>query len=171
MRRAEIEDNLRALGAKLAQRGLVGEILLFGGAYMLLVIENREATKDIDAYFATEAEAIRRAAAEVAKERGLPPDWLNDAVKGFIHRRPDPTLWASYEGLNIYTPDAAYVFAMKAEATRAGSFDFDDLVALRETLGLATLADAVAIVERYIPASRLTPRTLLTLETLFGADV
>ena len=171
MDRDEIEANLKALGQKLARRKLIGEVLLLGGAYMLLVIKNRPATKDIDAYFATEPQAIRAAAAEVASERGLPADWLNDAVKGFIHRRPEAvSLWASYPGLNIHTPSPEYIFAMKAEAARAASSDFDDLRALREHLGLETLDQAIAVVEKYIPASRLSPRTKLTLETLYEAE-
>lgn len=168
MDRDEIESNLGALGLRLAARELTGEILLLGGAYMTLVIRNREATKDIDAYFASDPSAIRAAAAEVARERGLAPDWLNDAVKGFIHRQPDRTdRWASYVGLNVYTPNPEYIFAMKAEAGRASSFDFDDLVALRDHLGLTELAQALAIVEKYIPASRLSAKTKLTVESLF----
>ena len=164
MDRREIEANLRALGQKLAHRDLIGEILLLGGAYMLLVIQNRGATKDIDAYFATEREAIREAVAEIARERGLPEDWLNDAVKGFMHVRPDDvSLWASYPGLNIYAPSPEYIFAMKAEAARAGTSDFDDLRALRKRLRLQTLDEAIAVVEKYIPANRLSMKTKLTL--------
>jgi Nucleotidyltransferase of unknown function (DUF6036) len=168
MDRADIESNLEALGQKLHAQGLTGEILMVGGAYMLLVIENRPATKDIDAYFATHPQAIREAVAEVARERGLPDGWLNDAVKGFMHRQPDVvTLWASYPGLNVHTPSPDYIFAMKAEAARAASSDLDDLRALRRHLHLATLDQAIAVVEKYIPADRLSPRTKLTLETLY----
>ena len=89
-------------------------------------------------------------------------------MKGFIHRRPDRTdRWASFVGLNVYAPSPEYIFARKAEAGRAGSFDFEDLTALRDHLGLTDLAEAIAIVEKYIPASRLSAKTKLTLETLF----
>lgn len=169
MDRGEIETNLRALGQKLAKRSLVGEILLVGGAYMLLVMQSREATKDIDAYFVAHKRAIREAAAEVARERHLPLDWLNDAVKGFMYRQPDNTsLWASYPGLNIYTPSLEYVFAMKAGASRPDSSDIEDLKALREKLRLLTLDQALAVVERYIPENHLSMRTKLTLETIYS---
>jgi hypothetical protein len=46
-------------------------VLLVGGAYMLLVINNRDATDDIDAIMGGNAQVIRDAAREVANERGL----------------------------------------------------------------------------------------------------
>lgn len=168
MKRSDIEANLRALGRRLLARGVTGEILIVGGAYMLLILANREATRDIDAYFAKEPEAIRAAAAEVAKERGLPGDWLNDAVKGFMRQRPRSTdLWASYPGLRIYVPDPEYIFAMKAEAVRIGSSDIDDLKALIRTLKLKTVDQALAIVERYVPSGLRSMKTQLTLEAIF----
>lgn len=172
MDRAEIASNLSALGEKLAARSLVGEILLLGGAYMLLVIRSREMTKDVDAYLVQEREAIREAAREVAMERGLPEDWLNDAVSGFIYSQPDITLWQEYPGLRVYTPSPEYVFAMKAAAARIETSDLADLRALREKLGLRSLDSALAVVERYIPARLRTPKTQLVLEALFedGAD-
>ncbi len=47
--RAEIECYLRLLGRYLHKQGLIGEILLVGGAYMTLVLCQREASKDVDA--------------------------------------------------------------------------------------------------------------------------
>jgi len=168
MKRAEIEASLRELGRKLHERGVTGEILIVGGAYMLLVLANREATRDIDAYFEKDKEVIRAVAAEVARERGLPGDWLNDAAKGFLRQQPGRTdLWASYPGLRIYTPDPEYIFAMKAEAARAGSSDIDDLKALVRMLRLRTAQQALAVVERYVPAQLRSMRTQLTLEAIF----
>lgn len=167
MDRSEIERNFHALGEKLAARSLVGEILLLGGAYMLLVIRSREMTKDVDAYLVQERDAVRQAARLVAEERGLPEDWLNDAVSGFIYSRPDVTLWQEYAGLRVYTPDPEYVFAMKAAAARIETSDVDDLRALRDVLGLRSLESAVAVVERYIPARLRTPKMQLVLEALF----
>ncbi len=51
MQREEIERALQRLGRLLQTQGLTGEILLLGGAYMTLVLRQREATKDVDAYF------------------------------------------------------------------------------------------------------------------------
>lgn len=85
MHRQDIDRCLRRVGQYLQLQDLTGEIIIMGGAFMTLVLKQREATKDVDAYFATHAEAIREAAARVAEEYGLPYDWLNDAVKGFMY--------------------------------------------------------------------------------------
>ena len=168
MRRAEIEDCLRRVGHYLQADGLTGEILIVGGAYMTLVLRQREATKDVDAYFAAHAEAIRTAAARVARERGLPDDWLNDAVKGFLSVQPDATPWAEFPGLRVFAPEPAYVFAMKALAGRPE--DVRDLAALRDVLGLGSAAAALDIVKRYLPERLLGPRVQYLVEDLFDDD-
>ena len=127
--REEIDQNLRRVGHYLDEQRLVGEIMLVGGAYMTLVLQRREATKDVDAYFATHADAIRRAAIRVSNETGLPPDWLNDAVKGFFYSQPETTLWLECPGLRVYAPSPDYIFAMKAFAGRPE--DLRDLASLR----------------------------------------
>jgi Nucleotidyltransferase of unknown function (DUF6036) len=164
--RAEIEENLRRVGHYLDAQGLIGEILLVGGAYMTLVLQQREATKDVDAYFASHAGAIRQAAAQVAIEKGLPAGWLNDAVKGFLYTQPETTLWLECPGLRVYAPSPSYIFAMKAVAGRPE--DLRDLHALREILGLATAAEGLEIVARYIPGRLLPPRVQYLIEDLFG---
>jgi predicted nucleotidyltransferase len=168
MDRAEIERLLRRVGGYLQEQDLTGEILLVGGAYMTLVLRQRETTKDVDAYFAAHAEAIRTAAARVAHESGLPADWLNDAVKGFLYTQPDvATVWLECPGLRVYAPHPSYIFAMKAVAGRPE--DLRDLRALRDHLGLASAAEALDVVVRYVPERLLSPRVQYLVEDLFDA--
>ena len=47
MNKQDIEKYLRMLGQELLQRGVTGEILLAGGAVMLLKVQNREVTKAV----------------------------------------------------------------------------------------------------------------------------
>ena len=54
---------------------------------------------------------------------------------------------------------------MKADAARPG--DHEDLVRLRDELGLQDVNEAMQIVERYVPESRLRIQTQLTVESLF----
>ncbi len=165
MQRAEIEHCLRRVGHYLNEQGLVGEILILGGAYMTLVLQQRDTTIDVDAYFASNAAAIREAAARVAREQGLPSDWLNDAVKGFMYVQPEVTPWLDCPGLRVYAPSPAYIFAMKALAGRPD--DLRDLQALRGVLKLASASEALEVVTRYVPAGLLTPRVRYLVEDLF----
>ena len=79
----EIREALTALDGALAQRGVRGEICLFGGAVMVLAFHARQSTKDIDAIFAPTA-LIREVANELGRERGWEDGWINDGVKGFL---------------------------------------------------------------------------------------
>jgi hypothetical protein len=85
-------DDIRRLfeerASELDAQGIRAEIFLVGGAAIALCIDGRRATRDLDAVFLP-TDAVRRAAAEVAEREGLEPDWLNDAVKGFLPG-PDP---------------------------------------------------------------------------------
>ena len=167
MTRDEIERNLRALGGKLAERGVHGEIMVAGGAAMMLTLANRDVTQDVDAFIGGEASAVREAALEVAREQGLPAAWLNDAVKGFFYAGTPPNaLWAVYGHLTVYVVDPQYLFAMKAAAARPR--DIDDLVALVRHLGLRRVADGLALVEKYIPARLHTPKMQYAVESAFA---
>jgi hypothetical protein len=165
MQRDEIQQYLREVGRYLQAEGLTGEILIVGGAYMTLVLRKRDATKDVDAYFGRHGEAIRRAAARVARDNGLPEDWLNDAVKGFLYAQPETQPWADFPGLRIYVPNPAYIFAMKALAGRPA--DIPDACA---ELRLTSPAEALAIVKRYVPERLLTARVQYLVEDLFATD-
>ena len=81
--RARIIAALEALGEELTERGIHGQLFIVGGAAMALAYSNRRVTKDIDAVFEPKA-AIYEAAERVAERLGLPEDWLNDGVKGFL---------------------------------------------------------------------------------------
>jgi hypothetical protein len=62
---------------------------------------------------------IYRAAQRVGDRRGLPPDWLNDGVKGFLPG-PDPgaTVLFDRPGLAVRIASPRYLFAMKVLAAR-----------------------------------------------------
>jgi len=60
VKKEDIEKYLRMLGQELQQRNIKGEIMLAGGAVMLLKVQNREVTKDIDAYFKPEQLLVPR---------------------------------------------------------------------------------------------------------------
>jgi len=85
MRREEIVAALTALGARLSERGIEGEIYMVGGAAIAIAFDARRATRDVDAVFEPKQD-IYAAADDVGAELGLPPGWLNDGVEGFVVR-------------------------------------------------------------------------------------
>ena len=103
MNPSDIQRYLKMVADELHSRNVTGELVLAGGAVMLLVIRNRETTKDVDAYFATNAQEIREAALTVAQREHLPPNWLNDGMKGFFYTVPPTALWVDYPGLRVYS--------------------------------------------------------------------
>jgi predicted nucleotidyltransferase len=162
----DIEKYLRMLGQELQKRQITGEILLAGGAVMLLKVQNREVTKDIDAYFpSNQASVIRDAARVVAEREGLANDWINDGVKGFFYRQPPAERWAEYPGLRVYVTSLDYLFTMKAVAGRPQ--DIDDMKAIANELKLTNAQDALALVKKYIPEQLLVPRIEYVIEEIF----
>ena len=87
--RDDIVTLLHELANELEARGTHGDLFLVGGAAMALAYSTRRATRDLDAIVEPK-QVIYDAAKQVGDHRGLPPDWLNDGVKGFLPG-PDPT--------------------------------------------------------------------------------
>jgi hypothetical protein len=75
--RRAIAEAFSRLGDRLARRGLVADIYVFGGAAMALAYDARRATSDIDAQFKPHGVVVEEAQA-VAEELGLPRWWLNE---------------------------------------------------------------------------------------------
>jgi len=162
----DIEKYLRMLGQELQQRQITGEILLADGAVMLLVVQNREVTKDIDAYFPPgQAKDIREAAEIIARREGLPRHWLNDGVKGFFYTQPPTEIWAEYPGLRVYTTSLDYLLAMKVISSRPE--DIDDIKALVKKLNIASAQDVLNIVKKYVPEQLFEPRIQYIVEEIF----
>lgn len=169
--RERIPHLLAALDAELALNQLKVDLLMVGGAVMTLVFQAREQTKDIDAIFEP-AEPVRAAVARIAAREGLAPDWLNDAVKGFLSPsgRFDP--YFEGEALRIFVARADYLLAMKILAMRleAEYRDADDIRFLCRYLGITGADAALDIVERYYPVQRITPRIRFALDEVLGGE-
>lgn len=139
---------------------------------MVLAFNARAATRDVDAIFEPAA-TIREAAALVQAEQGLPDAWLNDGAKGFLSDTPDVDAGdlPQFEGLRVVAPTAEYMLAMKCMASRvaygdAEPGDIGDIRFLLAHLGIGTVHDALAIVERFYPAGRIPPRATYLLESV-----
>lgn len=165
---ARILSALQALGDELTRQGVRGQIFIVGGAAMALAYSTRRVTKDIDAVFEPKS-SIYTAAAKVADDLGLPEDWLNDAVKGFMpgedeHARPVPDV----TGIEVTTASPQYLLAMKLMAMRFGEDDEDIEILLREC-GLRSAEEALDLLRRMYPLQEAPPKTRFFLEELFGS--
>lgn len=165
MSRARIIASLEALGAELTDQGIHGQVFVVGGAAMALAYSNRRVTKDIDAVFEPKA-AIYEAAQRVAERLGLPDDWLNDGVKGFLpgadrDARPLPEI----HGIEVTTASARYLLAMKLLAMRFGEDDDDIRVLLTQT-GIGTADEALALMAQMYPHREPPLKTRLFLDEI-----
>lgn len=162
----EIKSYLTELNEELRSMDIKGEICLYGGAVMALVYDARPDTKDVDAIFKPSAQ-IREAARRVAKAHGLEPDWLNDAIKGFLVPHKQRVLF-DFSNLKIYVPEPDYMLAMKAISARVDSLDAGDVRVLIDFLKLKTAGEVLDIVEKYYPREQIKPATQFFIEELFG---
>ena len=131
----QIIDLLAELGDEMQGRGQRAEMFIVGGAAMALAFDARRATRDIDAVFVPKA-AVYEAAQAVAGRHGLAPDWLNDAVKGFLlGEDPDRRTIFESPGLSVTVPSPQYLLAMKVYAARVDR-DADDIRILADLCDL-----------------------------------
>jgi hypothetical protein len=92
----------------------------------------------------------------------LPPDWLNDAAKGFLSASGEFTPIPSFQlpNLRVLAPVPEYMLAMKIIAARSGvSMDREDIAFLIRLLGLRSSGEVMEIAQRYYDPSRILPRS------------
>ena len=165
--RHDIERIFERLNDELARREIAGEVYVVGGAVMCLVFDARASTRDVDAFFRP-AREVRAAARAVAAASGLPDDWLNDAVKGYLSHREDFHRYLDLSNLRVLTASPEYLLAMKCLAMRLGEgfHDEEDVRFLLRYLNLSDYDKAVEVVTRYYPRERLPQKTLDALEEM-----
>ncbi len=166
MDKNDIERYLQMIGEELAAKGQKGKILLVGGAVMILIVGNRNSTRDIDGSFEEGAQAIREAVSHIATRERLPADWLNDGAKEFLYSKPPVTLWRDYPGLEIYLPSLDYLLAMKIVAGRRQ--DMRDARSLIQHLRLSQSKEVIDILQKYMPQQYLTAKIQYIIEDLFA---
>ena len=167
--KADILRLLELLDEELAASDAEGELYLVGGAVMCLVLNARESTRDVDAFFKP-TKLIREAAARVASRADVPATWLNDAVKGFLSPRGEFDPYLELEHVRVFVAEPHYLLAMKCAALRLGEefHDLDDVRYLLRYLNISTAEEALAVVTRYFDEERLQPKTRLALEGLLS---
>jgi len=163
--RQQIITALRALGDDLTRQGVRGQLFIVGGAAMALAYSTRRVTKDIDAVFEPKV-VIYQAAARVAEDLGLPGDWLNDAVKGFLPGEDEGALpLPEVEGIEVTTASPRYLLAMKLMAMRFGEDD-EDIKILLHQAGIGHANEALDLLSSLYPNQEPPLKTQLFLEEI-----
>ncbi len=158
------ETYLRMLGEVLDQQNIIGEILLVERAMVLLDIHPGNVSKDIDASFGP-GEALREAAQYIARQEGLPPHWLKQAVESSF---PERRLFdgATYPGLHIYVAPPGYVLTM---SLLFGNQDDEFVRLLVKTLSLSTTADLLSLIKAYLPEQNIPSRVYDKIDQILAA--
>jgi hypothetical protein len=171
MESSHIEHYLGFLGQKLAEMQIKATIILLGGALMVTQIGNRKSTQDIDVVIATNDrrtyQAVQQAIALVAREKMLPPAWLNDDVTIVVDQigKPKaPKHWKTYTNLTVYVPELEYMLALKLFSGRPQ--DDRDIQAIAQRLNIRTKAQAWSTVNNYIPNAQLRLRGAYTAQAI-----
>lgn len=165
----DIRRLLNLLNEELGKAGVKGDLFLVGGAVMCLAYDARPATRDIDGYFLPTRQ-LREAAGRVAAGAGIEPNWLNDAVKGYLSDRGQFTPFLELEHLKVMVAQPEYLLAMKCLAMRIGEefHDEDDVRYLLRHLNIDTYEAARRVLERFYPLDRYPQKTLYALEELLS---
>ena len=165
--RLDIERLFVRLNEELERREITGEVYVVGGAVMCLVLGARASPRNIDA-FLRPAKEVRAAALAVAAAAGLPGDWLDDAVKGYLSYKEDFHRHLDLSSLHVLTASPEYLLAKKCLAMRLGEgfHDEDDVRFLRRYLNLTDHREALEVVTRYYPRERFPQKALDALEEL-----
>jgi hypothetical protein len=163
--RADIERALGRLGDRLARRGVVADLYVFGGA-MAMAYDARRTTRDIDALFEPHG-IVREEADAVAAEFGLPRWWLNEQASVYVAQDGDPAAPHVFEnaGIRVAAASPEHLLAMKVLAARRR--DVEDLRNLAQRLELTTLEEVLAICMEIFPDEPVPGRARLVLEEVF----
>jgi hypothetical protein len=166
MDRAAIEQNLTDLAVRLEEAGVEARILLVGGAAMVFYYD-RQLTVDIDAVVhPTDVLAYARA---MAAEKGLRPDWLNNAAAGFLPHEDVPgALVIERGGVRVEVAEPEVLLAMKLRACRPRKDSFDIAFLLRRC-DVRSFTEAVVWLDRYFPEEEIPVQGEAMVDWALGA--
>ncbi len=151
------DDILRAFAAldeELDRQQQRAEIVVAGGAALVLLFHARESTKDVDAYFLKpEPSLVRDAVEAVAAGLNLPDDWLNDAAKGYFVGVTTGEILYDSMALTVRAASTAQLLAMKLAAWRDAVDRSDAMLLLSQMAGSAR--EVWSVVQPFVPLHQL----------------
>lgn len=156
--RASLREALGELAAALQARGQRARIYVAGGAAMLLAHSADRLTRDIGSAIEEGYGAVMGAAREIARRRGWPTTWINEAATPYMPRPGDRrgTPVFDHPHLRVIAAGSDQMLAMKARAARA--LDAPDLDLLLAAGGHTTIRQVADVMESVFPGEPLTER-------------
>lgn len=179
----EIFDGLHQINEIAKSKDVNVKLAIYDGAAMSLLFDIDRTTRDVDVVVHGDKQFVREASEEVAREKGWPEDWMNDAVKGFISGKEELipiNLFKEYggSGLHVFVPTPEYLFAMKCMAMRIGrmstnsdeieSNDIKDIQRLIDIIPVKSIEQAFEIVEKFYSAHLITAKTQFGIHEIVG---
>jgi Nucleotidyltransferase of unknown function (DUF6036) len=148
LRRDDIVRALELLALELSASAKPVELVVVGGAALVLLYGARETTKDIDGFLIDPVDvlAVRAAARRIAATLALPEDWLNDGAKGYVQGLALGEVLFTTPSLVVRTLAPQQLLAMKLSAWR-DDVDIEDARLLLSKL----LGDRDAVWELVAP--------------------
>lgn len=165
--RERIEQAFVLLGEKLAARGVVADIYVFGGAAMVLAYDAQRATRDVDAIFQPHGIVLDEAR-NVAETLGFPQWWLNEQASVYVSGKTDPGKRNVFDhpGLRVAAASPEHMLAMKVLSGRPR--DVDDIRLLLRELKVTRAEDAFTVCSSVFPDEEIPARSRLLLEDILA---
>lgn len=145
----QVRELLEELALHLDNAGIAAGIRVVGGAALSLLDRDRRSTADVDAVIVP-AGAAAEIVSTLAREHGLPDDWLNDAALAYIPP-VGPEDWTEvirHGQVSVSIGSVQMLLAMKLLSNR-GVRDSDDIAFLLGACQVTSLEDAQEIFEAY----------------------
>ncbi len=160
----EVRELLEELVTRLNDAGITAGIRVVGGAALSILDKDRRSTSDIDAVIVP-AGVAADIVTDLANERGLPENWLNDAALAYIPPvGPEDWVEVIRRGdVRVSIGSVHMLLAMKLRANR-GIRDSDDIAFLLAACNVKSLDDAQEIYERYHAQDVISPKAAARIQ-------
>lgn len=154
--RADMERNLRELSKELKKefgRNSKHEIIVVGGAAIVLKHDFRDSSSDIDA-IVSDGSSIKDAVHRTAEKLGLADDWLNSDFKKSPSYSSKLVLRSKFykcfnQVLDVRIVDDNYLIAMKLKSFRPYKNDQSDIIGLLQDNSFTFEEIESAVLELY----------------------
>jgi len=152
--RSDILTLLDELIEMMKERGISGEISIYGGSAVAFYSEERGVTRDVDSLFTPHNEIFALAQELALRYDGLRNDWLNAGIAEVMPRFPDehPVIYYQDEKIIVQFGSEEYLIAMKAVTSRRTEQDRYDAALLFVSLQYKSYLDISAAVSKYYGA-------------------